>query len=579
MNLKNKLKVLVSFSLSFVIILLVCVTSFAYFKSNSQNKVSAVALTTNQVNFSKKVYLLVYDPVFNKSDGTTVKMHEYFGWNDPYVLTNGIINTFQEIPSSRLNYSIVLSEEKNEFPVKADGFVYNQSSFEECWNNRSLCHSADTVDYENILSTHDVCGKLNRGEIDELWMYGFPYAGFYESALGGKDGFSYNGGVFSNNSCNKLIPIMGFNFERGLGEAIHDFGHRTEATMTKVYGGWSQNSTTHNWNKFGLVKAQSPNYTYSGCGSVHFPPNASSTSDEYKYNLTTSIPSNCNDFYNYPNITNSTALISCSAWSCTDVGYYKWWFSHIPNFEGIGPDGALNDWWEYIANPNVVTGTDRPLGVIPASSLTFSNVSATFEATQATFNFSSPYFSVGDSKIDMSTVSDMSTDVYFSFATGASPVSVLNPQTKWDKYRCGATLYWRVLDAKRSTMSLIQTTTINCTTPTASPTLTQSPTPTRTPTPTPQDIIAPKVQIKNPINGSKLLSTVKISTSASDASGISKIDIYLDTKLVKSCLKQTTCEVSTSTSSLAKGTHTIKANAYDNSINKNLGTVSISVTK
>src|SRR5262249_44725219 len=138
-----------------------------------------------------------------------------------------------------------------------------------------------------------------------------------------------------------------------INEMIHDFGHRTEATMTQIYGTWQENRTQTNWDKFALVQAQSPNYNYSGCGTTHFAPNSLS---DYDYtNSTNYVYSNCADFANYPNLGDpqvTKQYINCSAWGCTENGYYQYFFSHLPKTAGVNSDGTLNDWWQYVMDPN-----------------------------------------------------------------------------------------------------------------------------------------------------------------------------------------------------------------------------------
>jgi subtilisin family serine protease len=91
---------------------------------------------------------------------------------------------------------------------------------------------------------------------------------------------------------------------------------------------------------------------------------------------------------------------------------------------------------------------------------TFSNLSATMNRTNATFYFN--YTGSGTQFIiDASTLADMSWDVYINFVQGLqSPIYLSNP-TKWDKYTCGRTLYWRVKD-NQGNQSSIKGTTINC---------------------------------------------------------------------------------------------------------------------
>ena len=145
---------------------------------------------------------------------------------------------------------------------------------------------------------------------------------------------------------------MGPSIERTAVEATHNFVHRGEATMEKVYGSWAENRTDHSWDQFGLVKLQSPNYSYSGCGSAHWPPNA--VSAEYDYSNLSATLSNCGDFLNYPNLGDPLQVsqsLTCSDWGCDGLGYNEYWFHHFPSFSGCGSDNLANDWWIYFADP------------------------------------------------------------------------------------------------------------------------------------------------------------------------------------------------------------------------------------
>jgi hypothetical protein len=95
--------------------------------------------------------------------------------------------------------------------------------------------------------------------------------------------------------------------------------------------------------------------------------------------------------------------------------------------------------------------------VVLSSTPTFSNLSAALEPGVAEFSFT--YEGVpGTFEIDMSTLPDMSNDVYGAFGSGgASPIVVLEADRRWDKYVCGATLYWRVRLRDSSIVSDIQT--------------------------------------------------------------------------------------------------------------------------
>jgi len=73
------------------------------------------------------------------------------------------------------------------------------------------------------------------------------------------------------------------------------------------------------------------------------------------------------------------------------------------------------------------------------------------------------------------------------------------------------------------------------------------------------------VSITSPLSGVYVTrkGIVKINVTASDLSGISKIEIYLDNKILKTCTNVTTCSYNQNAGKLTLGVHYITAIAYD----------------
>jgi Carboxypeptidase regulatory-like domain len=307
---------------------------------------------------TRNATVLIYDPLITNPDGTQVKLSAYKNWEEPNQLVDRFKRSIQSMTNGRVKYNVVKTTTINAFPVKADGFQYTQASYLACLADSTQCHAADTANVLAMLSSQGICSAVNAGTTDELWLFGGPYFGTYESQLTGPKAFTYNSPPLEGSTCNKLLPIMGFNYERSLAEMVHDTMHRTEATLSRVYGNWAENSLANNWDRFALIAAQSPSFGYSGCGTAHFAPN--STSD-YDYSDPNPVSSFCDDFFNYPTLkTPSTALktITCSAWGCDELAYYRYFFQHLPKAAGTGTDGKFNDWWRYVAKPNDVFLTD-----------------------------------------------------------------------------------------------------------------------------------------------------------------------------------------------------------------------------
>lgn len=345
------------------------------FKSSAAPESSAKYLAKE--TYLRKVHLIVFDPRVSddpSDQSKTIPLSQWLtdnkrAFNDPDVLTPQIINSFKRSTGDRLTYSVVKTTNISEFPVKTNGYKLNLTDLKYCishWQDKpktdEFKRKCETgVDYKKIINTLKICDQVNKGQVDEVWMWGYAWFGFSESALVGPDGFAFNGVVIGDSACSKLVPIMGFNYERGLGEALHDFIHRMEATMTTVYKNWSENRTVTKWDLFGLVKAQSKNYDYSGCGSAHYTP---TSENEYEYDTgTREISTACDNFSDFHTFNSKelfskskTKKIDCKSnpWLCTQEGYSEWWFSRLPKFVGVGSDGVLNDWLAYFVDPSRV---------------------------------------------------------------------------------------------------------------------------------------------------------------------------------------------------------------------------------
>lgn len=407
-----------------VILAIAIIISFQYFliPAFSENLPSTEVM-------NKRVYVLVYDPILSNS----LKLSEYMGWYDYSFLTNQLIDYFKTVTDNRLIYSVAFTTEVSDWPELIDGFKYTEETYFDVYYGITPHHEPSRPNYYQFTNNpiFDVCGKLNRGEIDELWIFADPYSGLYESRLAGPGAFWYNSLPLPGTDCERLIPIMGFNYVMPLVAMVEDFGHRTVSTMDGIYGFTQQNRTDNNWDRFRLVNFLSPDYDYSGCGSVHFPPNGTY---DYDYKNPDSTNTNCDDFFNYPNLGDPEDVkvpVTCTAWGCDHLGYFSYWFNHIPKYFSVAPDGHSNDWWQYIADPNLVYNPYKHLSedVGIEKPATFR-----FEFAGSTSGF----------HVDISTSPDMSNDVYLHFADGVTSPLVESDPTKWGKFTCNQEMYWRV---------------------------------------------------------------------------------------------------------------------------------------
>lgn len=275
---------------------------------------------------TKKAIVLIYNPILENQGNK--RLNQYRGWYNPQDLTPQILDFMPQASHNYLGYEITEQKEIDAFPVKQDGFQYTDDSYIGCLNNHATCHQPDTIDYAKIFADQNICQK----GVDEVWLWGGPWFGTYEFT--------------PLNYCGKTMFVMGFNYERGPGEMIHDFGHRMEYVgIHKVGegdGSWKQDEANE-WNKFSLIAGH--------CGNIHYTPGSTVGQDEYNYTRTANVTTACDGYYNYPDLPQPKTY-NCSAWGCTDLGYYKWWLQQIPSRGGASQvNGKIiyNNWWRYFA--------------------------------------------------------------------------------------------------------------------------------------------------------------------------------------------------------------------------------------
>ena len=309
------------------------------------------ALSTEEVKgiyddgIKKKVLVLNFDPIIERLNNR--RFSEIYGYYDYEELTKEIIKDFYEASDGNANYEVVDTIYVDSFPPMFKGFIYTDETYSSCLID-GVCYEPNAADYNKILGDYEVCEKLNSGEIDELWMWSGPLGGFDESAMAGPKAFHINGGTYrSGNICERMLPIMGFNYEREAGLALHSYGHRIEGTLTYVFQDWDPSQSRHDWDRFAHNFGQTRNVEFYGCGSVHYPHNAII---DYQTDSEAMILSNCNDWLNYPDFHGTIESINCDEWGCNEHGYQKWWMDHIPTAEGE-TNHISNNWWSYVVDP------------------------------------------------------------------------------------------------------------------------------------------------------------------------------------------------------------------------------------
>ncbi|MEN9570002.1 MAG: hypothetical protein RL172_1233 [Bacteroidota bacterium] len=295
------------------------------------------------------VLVLNYDPYVKDAAGIKIRIHEYYHWDNPHELVTNYAKAINEASGGYIRFVITNIKDIDAFPIKEDGFTYTAETYKSCWQANSGFHMPDGADYVKIVQDNNVAALINNRTIDEVWLWGGPYFGYWESAMAGPQSFNINGGTYPQVNTNRAFAIMGFNYERGLAEMLHSNCHRTEATMAKVYGGWQVDQLNTTWAKFAANATQSNGIA--AVGSCHYPPNAKA---DYDYANPAPVMSSADDWLNYPYLTGVKKNVSSETWGGPDyhLNYMKWWYAHLPKKKGADTQGKLLNWWRYIYDFN-----------------------------------------------------------------------------------------------------------------------------------------------------------------------------------------------------------------------------------
>lgn len=292
-----------------------------------------------------RVLLVIHNPVIRARGGR--KLSAALGWQDPDQLAHRYTADLQAASHGYARYEIVEQIEVDGLPVKADGFVYTAVDYYERWLGRRGWHEPDLVDYGRLMAEFHMIERINQNQIDEVWLMGFPYAGYYESIMVGPGAFWCNAPPIETQQVRRRFVIMGFSYERGGGEMLENFGHRVESIMKQVYR--HKRGAENLWERFTRYDLTHPGQAE--CGNVHFAPNSVR---DYDWGNRRPVLSRCHTWLRFPDLSGEPRQVTCREWGNGDIRqHHLWWLRHLPH--GVGVSGGVShNWWEYVIDPNRV---------------------------------------------------------------------------------------------------------------------------------------------------------------------------------------------------------------------------------
>jgi hypothetical protein len=294
-----------------------------------------------------RALVIVYEPTMDARTGT--KLSQYMRWNKVEDLAKGYMSDVLQCSGGLVRYQIVERIDVDGFPFKVDGYLYDPQTYLDVVRGIQPPYMPQEANYYEIIDRFNLLQRVAQNEIDEVWIFNFPHAGFYESIMAGPGAFWCNAPALRGTEASlRRFVIMGFSYERGVGEMLENLGHRAESIMEKTFEKLSGKDNL--WKRFTRYDKISPGNA--ALGNVHFAPNSVR---DYDWNNSSTVVSECDDWlYNFPNFKGVTRKVTASEWGNGDIRkHHVWWLSHLPKTAGRS-HGVHNNWWQYIMNPNNV---------------------------------------------------------------------------------------------------------------------------------------------------------------------------------------------------------------------------------
>jgi hypothetical protein len=292
-----------------------------------------------------KTLVIVYDPIVEPGK----KLSQFMHWNNVEDLAKGFMTDVLQTSGGLARYQIIQRIDVDGFPAKVDGYVYDAQTYLNVLRGVNRPYMPQEADYYAIIDRFNILQLIAKREIDEVWVFNFPHAGFYESIMGGPGAFWCNAPPLKNtDAALRRFVIMGFSYERGVGEMLENMGHRAESILEKTFEGLIGSANL--WKRFIRYEKTAPGKA--AVGNIHFAPNSQR---DYDWNNSSSVSSESDDWLkNFPNFKGEVRTVTSNDWGNGDIRkHHVWWFRHLPRVAGR-KNGIHNNWWQYIMDPNQV---------------------------------------------------------------------------------------------------------------------------------------------------------------------------------------------------------------------------------
>jgi len=361
------------------------------------------ALARLHLSLKTEVHVLsvIYDPIIDSRGGKRLSVYErdfirdylnppsptptprqgprFNPFEDPTQLEGQHKKDIEEGSSGVVNLQVTRWT-LDKFPPRRSGgqdSTYQESEwvsdFEQPRPGDHMDYCSYCFDYEALMDETNggqgasIMDLVNSGQIDEVWIFGDPTAGYCESRMlvpQGDSGYWVNCSPSQIPDLEKRVIVMGYSMERGFYEMLESYGHRIESIMQ--YGDILEGSPELLAHFERLDRDYPITGNHGSVGDAHLAFNAKvhptprpgrpTATPFWEYDRTNErfALTDHRSWYAYPTLEPIYSSENCNQliWTCTEYGYMQWWFDHIPKYAPSGSSQEpVSNWWPYLAKP------------------------------------------------------------------------------------------------------------------------------------------------------------------------------------------------------------------------------------
>lgn len=169
-------------------------------------------------------------------------------WAKSDDLVKQYVTIMNAVSNKTVVYQVVQRKTVRDYPLLEDGRRYTDVTWTQAMADDKLAFRNANggyvmADYLRIIQDFNLLALIANKTINEVWMFGGPYFGFYESRMVGSGAFWCNAPPIEQPG--RRFVMMGYNYQRDVTEMVHNYGHRMESILGQKYNSFGFVSTMY----------------------------------------------------------------------------------------------------------------------------------------------------------------------------------------------------------------------------------------------------------------------------------------------------------------------------------------------